>query len=64
MPLGRHDYSAVLRDMVDLGLSGGSVCDAPIARAAKKAAVDRLLTLEPGDFRRVRTDGERIIASP
>ena len=64
VPLGRHDYSAVLRDMVDLGLSGGIVYDALIARAAKKARVDRLLTLNPDDFRRVWPDGERIIASP
>jgi predicted nucleic acid-binding protein len=64
VPLGRHDYSAVLRDMADLGLCGGIVYDALIARAARKAKVERLLTLNPGDFRRVWPDGTSIIASP
>jgi predicted nucleic acid-binding protein len=64
VPLSRRDYSAVLRDMADLGLSGGVVYDALVARAAQKAKVDRLLTLNPGDFRRVWPAGERIIASP
>jgi predicted nucleic acid-binding protein len=50
--------------MADLGLSGGIVYDALIARAAQKVKADRLLTLNPGDFRRVWPNGERIIASP
>ncbi len=62
--LTRRDYSAVLRSLDELGLAGGIVYDALIARAARKAGVDRLLTLNPADFRRVWPDGAAIIVSP
>jgi hypothetical protein len=36
--------------MVTLNISGGGIFDALIAQAALKAAVDRLLTLNPNHF--------------
>jgi predicted nucleic acid-binding protein len=62
--LSRGDYSAVVREVAALGLSGGVVYDALIARAARKGNVDRLLTLNAGDFLRVWPGGEKVIASP
>jgi predicted nucleic acid-binding protein len=62
--LRRADYRRVLDDMASLGLSGGVVYDALAAHAAQKAGVDRLLTLNPGDFRRVWPDGAAAIAQP
>ena len=38
--------------LADWGVAGGAVYDALIARCAQKAEVDRLLTLNPSDFRR------------
>jgi predicted nucleic acid-binding protein len=62
--LSASDYDAVVRDMAENGLAGGVVYDALIARAARKADVDRLLTLNPRHFRSAWPEGERIIASP
>ncbi len=64
VPLTARDYAAVLNDMGELGLSGGVVYDALIARAARKASADRLLTLNPDDFRRVWPDGTDAITGP
>ena len=55
--LSAPDYRAVIRRVSNLGLSGGSVYDAMIARAAQKAKVDRLLTLNPEEFKRVWPEG-------
>lgn len=62
--LSSADYSAVLRGLGDLGLSGGIVYDALILRAALKAHADRLLTFNLSDFRRLTTDNEITIAAP
>jgi predicted nucleic acid-binding protein len=62
--LSAPDYRAVIRRVSDLGLSGGVVYDAMIARAAKKAQVDRLLTLNPEDFKRIWPDGASLITTP
>ena len=51
--LSAGDYAAVLQHVSELGLSGGVIFDAIIARAAQKGQADRLLTLNPEDFRRV-----------
>ncbi|MBW2262003.1 MAG: PIN domain-containing protein [Deltaproteobacteria bacterium] len=58
------DYSAVLRSVSELGLAGGVIYDALIARAAERSGVDRLLTLNPDHFRRVWPGGGRIIRTP
>jgi predicted nucleic acid-binding protein len=62
--LGAADYGAVLVKLSGLGLAGGVVYDGLIARAAQKAKVDRLLTLNRGDFVRVWPEGRDVIAVP
>lgn len=49
--------------MVDLGLSGGVIYDAIIAKAANKSGVDHVLTFNIDDFTRVWPEGaDRLIA--
>lgn len=62
--LSAADYEGVVRRMADLGLAGGVVYDALIARAAERAGVDRLVTLNEGDFRRAWPEGEERITRP
>jgi predicted nucleic acid-binding protein len=58
------DYRRVLDDMSALGLSGGVIYDALGARAARKAEVDRLITFNVADFRRVWPDAGGIVQAP
>jgi predicted nucleic acid-binding protein len=53
VPLLARDYSVVIRRMASAGLSGGIIYDALHARAAEKARVDRLVTLNPAHFERL-----------
>ena len=46
------------------GLSGGTVYDALIATVARRLSVDKLLTLNPDDFRRVWPEGKHVICIP
>jgi predicted nucleic acid-binding protein len=62
--LSAVDYGAVIRRMADLGLSGGIIYDGLAARAAQKAKVDHLLTLNPDDFKRVWPEGASLIVKP
>jgi len=62
--LTSDDYAAVVANMAELGITGGAIYDAPIARAARKADVDRLLTFNPRDFKRVWPEGETVICEP
>ena len=62
--LRRGDYLIVLDRMAELALSGGSIYDALIARAAEKANVAKLLTLNVADFRRVWPQGVGTIEEP
>jgi predicted nucleic acid-binding protein len=62
--LTAEDYRIVLGSVTELGLAGGVVYDALIARAAEIAEVDRLLTLNERDFRRVWPEGDDRIGSP
>lgn len=62
--LSRSDYSATIKFIADLGLSGGIIYDALIAKAAKKAGVERLLTFNPDDFKCVWPDGETLLYVP
>jgi predicted nucleic acid-binding protein len=58
------DYQVVLKRLADLGLSGGVVYDALIARCAEKCGADKLVTLNPTDFRRVWPEGaDRIVSA-
>ncbi len=58
------DYTRTITRMAELGLRGGVIYDALIARAAEKAGADRLLTLNPEDFRRVWPAGEAVLTVP
>jgi hypothetical protein len=64
VPLSPEDYSVTLQRLADLGLPGGVVFDALLARAAEKSAADRLLTFNAKDFRRVWPAGESILLVP
>lgn len=61
--LSATDYRGVLARQATLGLAGGAIYDALIARAAQKGRADRVVTLNRGDFLRVWPDGaERVVA--
>jgi len=62
--LSGTDYKAVLQSQAELGLAGGSVYDALIARAAEKSEVDALLTLNGKDFASVWPKGKSRIREP
>lgn len=51
--LSERDYLESISDMASLGLSGGIIYDAIIARCALKCGADLLLTLNPDDFERI-----------
>ncbi|MBI2266134.1 MAG: hypothetical protein HYU64_13330 [Armatimonadetes bacterium] len=51
--LSASDYGHVLKRLGEFGFAGGVTYDALIAKAAEKARVDRLLTLNAKDFKRV-----------
>lgn len=58
------DYSSVIKRMADLGLSGGVIYDAIIAKAAQKSGVDHILTFNIDDFKRVWPEGADHIVVP
>ncbi len=58
------EHVAVIEQASQMGLAGGSVYDALIARAAQKAKVDKLLTFNIDRFLRVWPEGKRIIRRP
>ena len=59
--LRRADYLRALSEAARLNLAGGTIYDALIAAAARKAKASRLLTFNVSDFRRVWPDaGDRI----
>lgn len=56
--LSSQEYVSVIKNLSDSGLSGGIVYDALIIRAAQKADVKKILTLNANDFKRVWPEGE------
>ena len=58
------DYWNTIQRMAEMGLSGGTVYDALIATVARRLSVDRLLTLNADDFRRVWPEGKQEITTP
>ena len=62
--LSASDYETTIREMAALGIVSGGIYDALIACAARKAGVDRLLTFNTRDFKRVWPEGETIIREP
>jgi predicted nucleic acid-binding protein len=51
--LDASDYFAVIDKLVARNLAGGIIYDALILRAGMKANADRIITLNPGHFRRI-----------
>jgi predicted nucleic acid-binding protein len=62
--LSASDYRSVIKRMGDLELSGGIIYDALIAKAAQKSRVDRMVTFNPDDFKRVWPEGTAHITVP
>ena len=58
------DYAAVIQHVAMLNLTGGVIYDAFILRAAERASVDRVLTFNVDDFRRLWPDRAAKIAAP
>jgi hypothetical protein len=54
----------VIKQISELGLAGGIIYDALIARVAQKSKVERLLTLNIDDLSRAWPGGEKIISLP
>jgi predicted nucleic acid-binding protein len=62
--LSPSDYQDIIKRVSEFGLSGGIIYDALIVKAAKKSKVERLLTFNINNFKRVWPDGESIITVP
>jgi predicted nucleic acid-binding protein len=62
--LSSSDYQSTIKGMSELGISGGAVYDALIAKAARKAGAERILTFNVADFKRVWPEGAAHIAAP
>ncbi|MBL7211620.1 MAG: PIN domain-containing protein [Desulfobacteraceae bacterium] len=62
--LSPSEYKTTVKQMSELGLTGGIIYDALIVKAAKKSKVERLLTFNFDDFMRVWPDGENFIYIP
>lgn len=58
------EYISTIRRMPELGMAGGTVYDALIAKVAQKSKVERLITLNTEHFRRVWPEGKKIICLP
>lgn len=64
IPLSSQDYISTIKNIADLGLSGGIIYDALIVRAAKKSGADKVLTLNIDDFINVWPEGEANLVVP
>lgn len=62
--LSTQDYLAVIKDMTELGCTGGIIYDAITVKAAKKAKVDKIMTLNVKDFERLTPHQQSYIISP
>jgi predicted nucleic acid-binding protein len=62
--LSNAEYLAVVKRMSELGIPGGATYDALIVKAAQKAEVKQIVTLNSGDFKRVWPEGKEHIAAP
>jgi predicted nucleic acid-binding protein len=58
------EYSTTIKRLSEMGLVGGIVYDALIAKVAEKSKVECLLTLNIKHFKRVWPEGDSIIATP
>ena len=62
--LSSKEYVSVIKNLSDSGLSGGIIYDALIIKAAQKADVRKILTLNVNDFKRVWPEGEHRFVTP
>ena len=62
--LSGEDYANVIERLSKLGIIGGATYDAIILHAAENVEVDRVITLNTKDFRRVNPDLSDKIFSP
>jgi len=62
--LAGNDYAALIADLSQRGIMGGTVYDGVIAKAADLAQVDHLVTLNEAHFRQVWPAGGSRIVSP
>jgi predicted nucleic acid-binding protein len=62
--LSGSDYAALIAELSQRGVIGGTVYDAVIAKAAELAQVDRLITINDAHFLQVWPGGAGRIASP
>lgn len=62
--LAEEDYKAVITHLSEANISGGVTYDALILYAALKADVDRVITLNEKDFRRIYPELQDKISSP
>jgi predicted nucleic acid-binding protein len=58
------EYLNTINQLAESGLVGGITYDALIASVAQKSRVERLITLNVEDFRRVWPEGEDVIVAP
>ncbi len=58
------EYSLTIKRMSQMGLSGGIIYDALIAKVAQKSKAERLLTLNIEHFRRVWPEDEQVLCTP
>ena len=59
-----EEYKSVIKQISELGLTGGITYDALIAKVAQKSKVEKLLTLNTEHFSRVWPDGQKRIILP
>lgn len=62
--LDSDDYRTALGKMDELGLRGGGACDALAVIAFQRSSADKLLTLNPADFRRAWPEGVDLAGQP
>ena len=62
--LSANDYRNLIEELAKIGVAGGAVYDAVIAKAAELSNVDCLLTLNTSHFLRVWPGGLSRITSP
>ncbi len=62
--LSPSEYRATIKRIAELGLSGGLIYDALIAKAAQKSGVDCLLTFNADDFKLVWPEGQNLVSVP
>jgi len=58
------EYMSAVKSVSDMGLSGGIIYDALIAKVAQKSKTECLVTLNAEHFNRVWPEGQTVICTP